>query len=169
MFDALTTITHLIQSPPVQLVAGGALAGIVWKASERVEAVLTDQAKLEIAVWLLGVKTEKSAKVGHDLLVNAFEGVFGKKHLSWKCATASVCLTATLAVSGVVAMEHYGWLKPSSIVQAALELLVLLSIPVYGSVWAMREGVTRMVASRSAVALTPEGRDRMLLRLLYAT
>jgi hypothetical protein len=50
-------------------------------------------------------------------------------------------------------MEHYGSLKPSSIVQAALELLVLLSIPVYGSVWAMREGITRMVASRSAIGV----------------
>jgi hypothetical protein len=34
-----------------QLVAGG-LAGIVWKFFERVEAVLTDETKLEIAVWL---------------------------------------------------------------------------------------------------------------------
>jgi hypothetical protein len=108
MPDALTTITKLIQSPPGQLVAGGALAGIVWKSSERIEAVLTDQAKLEIAVWLLGVKTEKPAKVGQDVLVSAFEGVFGKKHLSWKCATASVCLASVLAISGVVAMEHYG-------------------------------------------------------------
>jgi hypothetical protein len=85
--------------------------------------------------------------------VTAFDGVFGKKQMSWKCGTASICLAAILALSGVVAMEHYGWLKPSSIVQAALELLVLLSIPVYGSVWAMREGVTRMVASRSAVRM----------------
>ena len=42
MPDALTTITHLINSPPGQLAAGGVLAGIVWKFFERVEAVLTD-------------------------------------------------------------------------------------------------------------------------------
>jgi hypothetical protein len=54
MPDALTTITNLIQSPPGQLAAGGILAGIVWKFFERVEAVLTDDTKLEIAVWLLG-------------------------------------------------------------------------------------------------------------------
>ena len=52
MPDTLTTITKLIQSPPGQLAAGGVLAGIVWKFFERVEAVLTDQTKLEIAVWL---------------------------------------------------------------------------------------------------------------------
>jgi hypothetical protein len=40
MPDAFTTITKLINSPPGQLAAGGALAGIVWKFFERVESVL---------------------------------------------------------------------------------------------------------------------------------
>jgi hypothetical protein len=56
MSDALTTITHLINSPPGQLAAGGVLAGVVWKFFERVEAVLTDRTTLEIAVWLVGRK-----------------------------------------------------------------------------------------------------------------
>jgi len=30
------------------------MAGIVWKFFERVEAVLKEQTKLEIAVWLVG-------------------------------------------------------------------------------------------------------------------
>jgi hypothetical protein len=54
MPDTLTTVTNLINSPPGQLVAGGVLAGIVWKFFERVESVLNDDTKLEIAVWLLG-------------------------------------------------------------------------------------------------------------------
>jgi len=54
ILDALTTITHLINSPPGQLAAGEVLAGIVWKFFERVESVLTDQTKMEIAVWLVG-------------------------------------------------------------------------------------------------------------------
>ena len=37
MSDTLSTITHLIQSPPGQLAAGGVLAGIVWKFFERVK------------------------------------------------------------------------------------------------------------------------------------
>ena len=37
MSDILTTITKLINSPPGQLVAGGALAGVVWKFFERVD------------------------------------------------------------------------------------------------------------------------------------
>jgi len=55
MADALTTITNLINSPPGQLVAGGALAGVVWKFFDKVEAVLTDQTKFEIAVWLVAL------------------------------------------------------------------------------------------------------------------
>jgi hypothetical protein len=49
----LPSVTTFINSPPGQLVAGAALAGIVWKFFERVEAVLTDETKFEIAVWLL--------------------------------------------------------------------------------------------------------------------
>jgi hypothetical protein len=37
------------------LVAGAALAGIVWKFFDKVEGVLTDQTKFEIAVWLVGM------------------------------------------------------------------------------------------------------------------
>ena len=54
MTDVLTAITKLINSSPGQLTAGGVLAGIVWKFFERVEAVLKDDTKLEIAAWLLG-------------------------------------------------------------------------------------------------------------------
>ena len=52
MADILTTFTNFINSPPGQLVAGGVLAGIVWKFFERVEDVLTDDTKLEITAWL---------------------------------------------------------------------------------------------------------------------
>jgi hypothetical protein len=45
MPDALTAVTNLINSPPGQLVAGGVLAGIVWKFFERVEAVLNEDTK----------------------------------------------------------------------------------------------------------------------------
>jgi hypothetical protein len=49
----LEGVTRFIQSPLGQLAAGGALAGVIWKFFERVESVLTEQAKAEIGVWLL--------------------------------------------------------------------------------------------------------------------
>jgi hypothetical protein len=59
MADALTTITTFINSPPGQIAAGGVLAGIVWKFFERVESVLPDGTKFEIAVWMVGVETSR--------------------------------------------------------------------------------------------------------------
>ena len=85
MADTLATITKLIQSPPGQLAAGGVLAGIVWKFFERVEAVLTENTKLEIAIWLLGVKVGQKVEPWPDTFARVFDRVFRTKHLSWKC------------------------------------------------------------------------------------
>ncbi len=98
MNNTLTTLTHLINSPPGQLAAGGVLAGIVWKFFERVEAVLTDQTKLEIAVWLVGVKVGQKIEPWPETFAKVFDRVFGKKHLSWKCFGTS-CLATTLSCS----------------------------------------------------------------------
>jgi hypothetical protein len=84
MADALSTIAKLINSPPGQLVAGGVLAGIVWKFFERVESVLTDQTKFEIAVWLVGFKTADKIP-WPDTFAKIFDRVFGKRHLSGRC------------------------------------------------------------------------------------
>src|ERR1700732_3199583 len=85
MADTLTTITNLINSPPGQLAAGGVLAGIVWKFFERVEAVLKDDTKLEIAVWLLGAKVGEKVQPWPETFAKVFDRVFGTKHLSWRC------------------------------------------------------------------------------------
>jgi hypothetical protein len=85
MADTLTTITNLINSPPGQLVAGGVLAGIVWKFFERVENLLTDRTKLEIAVWLVSVKVGQKVEPWPGTFAKVFDRVFGEKHLSWKC------------------------------------------------------------------------------------
>jgi hypothetical protein len=100
MADVLTTISKIINSPPGQLVAGGVLAGIVWKFFERVEAVLTDQTKLEISVWLLGVKVGRKVEPWPDTFANVFDRVFGKRHFSVAClkkSTIATFLVATIA------------------------------------------------------------------------
>ena len=104
MSDTLSTITHLIQSPPGQLAAGGVLAGIVWKFFERVEAVLTDQTKLEIAVWLLGVKVGDKVEPWPKTFVTVFDRVFGTKHLSWKCLLRS-CVASLVSIGIVVILN----------------------------------------------------------------
>ena len=93
MPDALTTITKLINSPPGQLAAGAVLAGIVWKFFERVEAVLTDQTKMEIAVWLVGVKTGHVIQEWQSTFSIMFYRIFGRRTISWRSVSSSVLAT----------------------------------------------------------------------------
>jgi|SRR5476649_212889 hypothetical protein len=110
MSDALTTITNLINSPPGQLAAGGVLGSIVWKFFERVEAVLKDGTKLEIAVWLLGVKVGQKVEPWPDTFAKVFDRVFGEKHLSWKCLWRSTLFAyAGLIMVGVFVDWSYRW------------------------------------------------------------
>src|ERR1039457_6097692 len=105
MADATSTITKLINSPPGQLVAGGVLFGIVWGFFKNVESVLTDDTKLEIAVWLLGLKKfGPKVEPWPDTFARMFDRVFGAKHLSWKC----FCRSAVASImTGVLTGPHF--------------------------------------------------------------
>jgi hypothetical protein len=107
MADSITTITHLINSSPGQLAAGAVLAGIVWKFFERVESVLNENTKLEIAVWLLGVKVGQKVEPWPETFAKVFDRVFGTKHLSWKCFWRS-CIASYCAVA-VCWLALLGW------------------------------------------------------------
>jgi len=143
MPDIFDSIAKLINSPPGQLAAGGVLAGIVWKFFERVEAVLPDITKFEIAVWLVGRK-----KVGPRLnswtetFANIFDRVFGVKHLSWRCFRRSCygSFFSLLLVFALDAVFHPGLPVPvelSNTYRASILSLVLwnpkLLIPLLGT------------------------------------
>jgi len=109
MSDLLTTLTRLFNSPPGQLAAGGVLAGITWKFFERVEAVLTEETKLEIARWLR-VKSFETGFVTSEpanwpaTFAKVFDRLFGAKHLSWKClCRSSIASLSVTIVSFVIA------------------------------------------------------------------
>ena len=84
------------------MAAGGVLAGIVWKFFERVEAVLTENTKLEIAVWLLGVKVGQKMEPWPETFARIFNRVFGAKHLSWRCFSRSAIASFACALLGLV-------------------------------------------------------------------
>ena len=109
MPDTLTTITNLINSPPGQLVAGGVLAGIVWKFFERVEAVLNEDTKLEIAVWLLGVKVGKKVQSWPNTFTMLFDKVFGTRHFTWKCAFRSLLTSICAFAIAVTVLSPKMW------------------------------------------------------------
>lgn len=102
------TIQRIINSPPGQLAAGSVLAGIVWKFFERVEAVLTDDTKLEIAVWLLGAEVSDQVALKVQswpvAFLTVFDGVFTSRPLSWKCFWRSCLATyGCIVLSFIVA------------------------------------------------------------------
>jgi hypothetical protein len=128
MADTLTTITNLINSPPGQLVAGGVLAGIVWKFFDKVEAVLTDQTKFEIAVWLVGVKVGQKGEPWPDTFAKLFDRVFGESHFSWKCLWRSTL--ASYGTVSIVVFTSY-FLAPSQWIIAS-RLVVTDFLPLFG-------------------------------------
>lgn len=102
------TAQRIINSPPGQLAAGGVLAGIVWKFFERVEAVLTDDTKLEIAVWLVGAKAGDQialkVQTWPAAFLTVFDSVFTSRPLSWRCFWRSCLATyACIVLSFIVA------------------------------------------------------------------
>ncbi len=103
MPSIFASITDLINSPPAYLVAGGALATLVWKIFERIENVLTEGTKQEIASWLR-VRSIDAALVAESLtnwpntFTKIFDRVFGTRHLSWKCLLRSLAASSTVTV-----------------------------------------------------------------------
>jgi hypothetical protein len=90
--DTLTTITNFINSPSGQLAAGATLAGVVWKFFDKVEEKPTDQTKLEIAVWLLGIRV--------------LTRVCYRKR-PFQCVDLSVACNVLSTVGGMVMQTHH--------------------------------------------------------------
>ncbi len=154
MPDALTIISKLIQSPPGQLVAGAALAGIVWKFFERVENVLNEDTKLEIAVWLLGRKKfSPEVEQWPETFSKVFDRVFAAKHLSWKCFGRSSLASFVLASALFLVFapfsdrwEYYLWPTTWAIVIANV-------LPDYSALWVTRIVLRAMKRSTSPFLL----------------
>jgi hypothetical protein len=165
MSETLTTITHLINSPPGQLAAGGVLAGIVWKFFERVESVLTDQTKLEIAVWLLGRrKISPNLERWPEVFTKTFDAVFGTRHLSWRCFYRSVLISFVLNGSAFVYLAlhnpRFGRVAhvPRYVFYVSTVLLIASALPDYASLLETR--FVLLLMSR-----TKRGSVRVLLLL----
>jgi hypothetical protein len=108
MSSAIDVFTKFVNSPGGVLTAGAVLAGLVWKFFERVEAVLTEQTKFEIAVWLVGAEIGK--KVTPWLQVFAFVFTSGRRQkestqtyfVCTPCEARTVRLSVTRRTSGSV-------------------------------------------------------------------
>jgi hypothetical protein len=88
------------------------VAGMVWKAFERVETHLNEETKPEIAIWLLSLKPLSPPLQGWPgTFATMLDRVFGKKHLSercfWRSALASYgfLIIVSIYVNSSLAME----------------------------------------------------------------
>jgi hypothetical protein len=164
MTDALTAI---INSPATvwggQLVAGATLFGSVWGFFKGVESVLTDDTKLEIAVWLLGARLGETVEPWPDTFAMVFDRVFGTKHLSWKCFWRS-CLAsfggALLAWSLLGAVYPRSWfyltfLRKTPTLKLGLSIVVSTALgnalPDYISLLESRLCLRLMQRTRAAI------------------
>jgi len=92
-------IQKFLNAPPGQLVAGGILAGIVWKFFEKIENILSDQTKFEIAVWLVGIDVERKVHAWPLMFSKLFYKTFGNKLLSWKAVSSSAAATVCTLIA----------------------------------------------------------------------
>ena len=97
--DFAETVQKFILSPPGQLAAGATLAGSVWKFFDRVDAVLTEKTKFEIAIWLVGINTVDKVP-WPETFASVFDRVFGKRHRSLSCFCKSALVTFCISGSG---------------------------------------------------------------------
>jgi hypothetical protein len=90
-------LTDFIIKPSAPFAAGVILFTVVWGFFKGVESVLTDDTKLEIAVWLVGVKPiGPKMEPWPDTFAKIFDGIFGKSHLSLRCFLRSAMLSVLL-------------------------------------------------------------------------
>ena len=105
MPEYLRLFERFLNSPPGQFTAAVVLATVVWKFFERVEAILTDQTKFEIAVWLVSVSATDKVRSWPRLFAAMFDRVFGTEHFSWRCFIRA-CL-ASSATAGLAWLLAY--------------------------------------------------------------
>lgn len=97
----------------------GVLAGMVWKAFERVEAHLNGETKLEIAIWLLSLKPLSPSLQGWPGTFAAmFDRVFGEKHLTVRCFIRSAIVSyIAVFILGVYVDRAFGWLSSFRLIE----------------------------------------------------
>jgi len=153
MADAFNALVAAIKSIWGLLAIGVGVAGIVWKATEKIEAGLTDDTKLTIGVWLLDrKKVGPRIQIWPDTFARVFDRVFGSKHLSWTCfwRSAVVSLALYSVTKLLVAPAYYGSFAsvPSLTIGAFTNV-----IPDYISLLETRYSLRFMVNRKAVIVL----------------
>jgi hypothetical protein len=137
-----TAATTSLLSIGAQLAFGGGLFYGVQKFFEEVEKKLSDNTKLEIAIWLLDLHPSKSFGAWRETFVKIFERVFGDKQLSWKClwrSCAATAITSLITLGATITIFRTTNALTWSSVLLYMSASILSSfIPDYLSLWKTR-------------------------------
>jgi hypothetical protein len=130
---------------------------------------LNEDTRLEIAVWLLGVKTAERVQNWPETFTKVFDRLFGTRHLSWKCFWRSCVITyLALLIGGLVySPELLSFYIPPfvGLVTTILQLLFLLivaglillctnALPDYVSLLKSRYLLRFMASQRSFIVMS---------------
>ena len=127
----------------------------MWKFFERVEAVLNEDTKLEMSIWLKGVCAAEKTQGWPETFVKVFDRLFGKKHWSIRCfgrsciaslVTFAVMIIIVGSLAGLEPLSMYSRMQPGlrsagPLVAVLIDYIALLS--------------TRLILSRMILTIRP--------------
>jgi hypothetical protein len=80
-----------------------AITGVIWTMGERAENVISPEGRKLAADWLQSENLGPLIGTWAQILANAFDHAFGKRHLSWRCFLSS-CLASVICVILITAL-----------------------------------------------------------------
>ncbi|WP_089723859.1 hypothetical protein [Candidatus Thiosymbion oneisti] len=85
------------------------VTGGIWKLFDRIEGVAAPEAKKSVSQWLLRLDLENHFIRWADTFSEAFDTIFGTRHLSWRCFYRSA-IASLIAV--LVMTLFWAYLRP---------------------------------------------------------
>lgn len=124
-------------------ISGGLFFG-AQKLFEEIEKKLSDDTRLEIAIWLLDLNPSTAIESWRSTSLKIFNLIFGAKHLSWKCFWRSFIATAVVTLIVMLVRSALSPLPRNLSDEAKAFILLFFSgvlgsvLPDYVSLWKTR-------------------------------
>ncbi|MDJ0740726.1 MAG: hypothetical protein QNJ91_13500 [Gammaproteobacteria bacterium] len=165
----------MLQSFPFEVAAfvGAWLAsvGLLWGLFERVDSVASPEVKRRMSAWIRDADPRQRLNRLSALFVDAFDHVFGERHLSWRCFSRSVVASFLFTFVVTLVFLSYSFdyfaievddVGEHGVLTLSLGLVVLLviltlffnALPDYVSLFETRVaiGLVRRTSSRATFA-----------------
>lgn len=143
-----TAINLGMSRPFGTLIAGSALAVIVWRLFEKIENLLNDATNHEISAWLLGLKTSDRVQNWPLSFLSLITRIFGERKLSWGSFWRSCFATHTCVAIGTLigfmsptARTKAEMMIPAEFNYAVLAISLLFTVPILLVLFTLTNGI----------------------------